>query len=146
MATSGLNLGGIFGKIGGIVSGVSGFINKAVKFLKDPVGTLKKGLGGVIDKIAPKLPFGLGKLVAPFAKKFLGSALGWLSKGPLAGVFSLMEKVRPTVEKLSGFMTSLSKLLGGFAGQPKQVKENAAKIAAHAQARAIAAGEPTKAE
>jgi hypothetical protein len=126
--------------IGGIVSKASGVVNKIASFVKDPIGTISKPLNGLIDKLAPKLPFGLGKLVAPFAKKFLGSALSWVSKGPLAGVFTLLDKVAPTVSKLAGFVGSLDKLLnGGLKSLPKEAKENAANIVARQHARAIAA-------
>lgn len=129
---------GFLSRIGGLVSKASGFLSKVSSFIKSPAESITKLVSPMIDKIATKLPFGLGPLVAPFAKKFLGAAIGWLSKGPLAGVFGLLQKIAPTVEKLSGFLKSADKLLnGGLKSLPQPAKDNVANLAAYNHARAI---------
>jgi len=126
--------------IGKVVHTASGIVSKIADFAKDPVGAIGGAVNGLVDKIAPHLPFGLGKVVAPFAKKFLGTAINWVAQGPLKGVFDLLGKVAPTVSKLSSFVSSLDGLLnGGLKSLPKEAKENAANIVAHQHARAVTA-------
>ncbi len=126
--------------IGNVVHKASGIVGKVADFVRNPIASISKPLNGLIDKLAPKLPFGLGKMVAPFAKKFLGKAINWAAQGPLAGVFSLLNKWSPTVDKLAGFVQSADKVLnGGLKSLPKEAKHNAANIVAHQHARALAA-------
>ena len=131
---------GFLSSIGKIVSTASNVVSKVSSFIKSPAESITKMVSPLIDKVAGKLPFGLGKLVAPFAKKFLGSAVNWLAQGPLAGVFGLLQKISPTVEKLSGFLKSADGLLnGGLKSLPQEAKENVANVAAYNHARAVAA-------
>ena len=131
---------GFLSSIGNIVSKASGIVSKVSDFIKSPAESITKLVSPLIDKVANKLPFGLGKVVAPFAQKFLGTAVNWLAQGPLAGVFGMLQKVSPTVEKLSGFLKSADKLLnGGLKSLPQPAKENVANVAAYNHARAIAA-------
>lgn len=130
---------GFLSGIGKIVSKASSIVSKVASFIKSPAESITKLVSPLIGKLANKLPFGLGKLVAPFAEKFLGAAVGWLAKGPLAGVFGMLQKISPTVEKLSGFLKSADKLLnGGLKSLPQPAKENVANVAAYNHARAIA--------
>lgn len=127
-------------KIGGFVSKAADWAGKIANFVSNPIGSITKAVSPLIDKVATKLPFGLGKIAAPFAKKFLAKGLDWVSSGPLAGVFGLLDRISPTVSKLAGFVKSLDGLLnGGLKSLPAEARENAANIVARQHARAVAA-------
>jgi hypothetical protein len=127
-----MNLAKILHTATGIADGVLGF-------LKAPVDSITKLVAPMMDKLLDKLPFGLGSLVKPFAEKFLGSAVGWLARGPLSGVMNFLGKCEPTVEKLDGILHTLDKAVNGFIGLPPPALDNVRNIAAFEHARRIAA-------
>src|SRR4051812_19134856 len=104
-------LSGLGKVVGGIARGVSkvaGIVEKVSGFLKTPIDAVmapvKKVVGGALEK----LPFGLGKLAAPFVDKFFNTAASWFAGGTLGGL-GILAKAMPTVEKLAGLAGKLGK-------------------------------------
>lgn len=129
---------GFLGGLGKIVSGITGFVDKALSFVKKPLDFVMKPLTGIVDKLADKLPFGLGNLVKPFVNKFLGSAVGWLAGGPLGGVMSLISKAAPTIQTIDNVLhVADGALNGGFKGLPQTALSNAQNIFSSATANTL---------
>jgi hypothetical protein len=108
-------VGDIAGKVGGIASKIANIGNKAINLIKAPLETLtnpiKKLAGGFLDK----LPFGLGKMIKPFADKFIDGAGSFLQKNVLGGL---------------GILTKATKTAGDIANIAETVKGVADKVGA----------------
>ncbi len=129
---------GFLSGIGKIVSKVTNFADKALSFIKAPMDFITKPLKGVLEKVADKLPFGLGKVVKPYIDQFLSSAAGWLAGGPLGGFFSMLPKIAGTAEKINDVLHTVDGLLnGGIQNLPEEAKENMAEGTAWAQAQSL---------
>ncbi|WP_224240626.1 hypothetical protein [Hyalangium gracile] len=102
-------VGKIAGKVANIGGKVLNIINKPMEALTSPI---KKLAGGVLDK----LPFGLGKMIKPFADKFIDGAASFLSGNVLGGlgvlgkaaktvgdVVNIAEKVKGVADKVGAF-------------------------------------------
>ena len=132
---------GIKKAVGGLARGVSkvaGVVSKVTSFLQKPLDLLMAPVKNAIGGLLEKLPFGLGKLVAPFVDKFFDSALGFLAGGPLGGL-GILAKAMPTIAKLGELATKI----GGAADNVADVlapegKENVANIVAEAHAGLVA--------
>ena len=129
---------GFLSGVSNFISKATSFVDKAVSFLKAPMESISKPLTGVLEKVADKLPFGLGKMVKPYIGEFLNKGLNWLAGGPLAGFFNVLPKVAETAEKISDALHSVDGLLkGGIKGLPEQAKENAVEGFAWTQAQGL---------
>jgi len=129
---------GFLSGIGKLVSKVTSFADKALSFIKAPLDFVMKPLQGALEKVADKLPFGLGKVVKPFIGQFLSSAAGWLAGGPLGGFFSMLPKIANTAEKINDVLHLVDGALnGGIGGLPDEAKENVTEGTAWAQAQSL---------
>lgn len=134
-----------FSKIGGFIHTVTGIADKVLNFVKAPIDAITKPLTGLVDKLADKLPFGLGNVVKPFVDKFMGTAVAWLAGGPLGGLFAMITKIEPTVETVDNVLHAVDGALnaggtpGGVKGLPPPARDNVQNIFAYAHAQALAA-------
>jgi len=127
-----------FSKIGSAFKSVVGTVGKVLDVVKAPMDFLMKPIQGALEKVADKLPFGLGNVVKPFIGTFLNSAVGWLSGGPLGGFFSLMSNVANTAGKIDDMLHTVDNMLGGgILGLPQEAQENVAEGTAWAQAQTL---------
>jgi hypothetical protein len=134
-------IGSFLSKASSVVSTVTKFADKVTSFIKAPLATITKPLTGVLDKLADKLPFGLGKMVKPLVDKYLPTALSWLSTGPLGGFFGLLGKIAPTAQKIDDVLHTVDdKLKGGIESLPDLAKQNLVDGTAWTQAQSLLAG------
>lgn len=98
-------VGDIAGKVANIGSKVLNVISKPMEALTSPIKNL---VGGFLDK----LPFGLGKMIKPFAEKFIDGAASFLSKNVLGGL-GVMSKAAKTV----GDITNIAEKVGSVASK-----------------------------
>lgn len=109
-------VGQIAGKVASIGSKVLSIIQKPMDMLTAPI---KKLAGGVLDK----LPFGLGKMIKPFADKFIDGAASWLSGNVLGGL-GILGKAAKTVGdvvKVAETVKGVSDKVGAFANNPSGI-------------------------
>jgi phage-related protein len=120
-------LGGITKAIGGIAKTVGGIAGK-MDALTSPIKNLA---GGLLDK----LPFGLGKLVKPFADKLIDGAASFLAGGPLGGL-GFLTKAAKTIQditKIAETVKGVADKVGAFTNNPTGLS-NFQNIIAAAQA------------
>lgn len=121
----------IAGKVADIGGKVLNVIQKPMDALTSPIKNLA---GGLLDK----LPFGLGKIVKPFADKLIDGAASFLSKGPLGGL-SILGKAAKTVGDVTNIAETVKGVadkVGAFANNPLG-QGNFQNIIAFAQAQHI---------
>ncbi|MBJ6760857.1 hypothetical protein JGU66_08785 [Myxococcaceae bacterium JPH2] len=128
------NIAKTVSKVAGGIANIAGkalsFIQSPLKMLTDP---LKKLAGGVLDK----LPFGIGKMIKPFADKFIDSGASMLLGGPLGGLASLA-KFAPTVKSIGDIATGVKGVadkVGALSSQPAQ--QNFQQLMAWGQAKLV---------
>jgi hypothetical protein len=127
-------------KIGSAFKSVVSVVGKGLDILKAPLDFVMKPIQGALEKVADKLPFGLGKIVKPFISTFLDQAVGWLAGGPLGGVFSLVSKGANTASKIDDILHTVDGALGGgILGLPQEAQDNVAEGTAWAQAQTLLA-------
>jgi phage-related protein len=130
------------GGFGKILSKVTSVVSTVSSFISNPISAITKPLTGLVDKLADKLPFGLGKLVKPFADKFLGMGVSWLMGGPLGGLTSMLGKIAPTVGKISDVLNTVNGAVNGGKGLTSlagPALQNAQNIFANQHAQALLA-------
>ena len=130
------------GGIGKIIHKVAGIAGKVAGFISNPLSAITKPLTGLVDKLADKLPFGLGKLVKPFADKFLSMGISWLAGGPLGGVMGMLGKIAPTVGKISDVLNGIDGVVNGgkgIASLAQPALQNAQNIFAFQHAQSLLA-------
>lgn len=127
-----------FSKIGSAFKSVMGTVGKVLDVVKKPLDFITKPLQGALEKLADKLPFGLGKVVKPFIGTFLNNAIGWLAGGPLGGFFSMVSNVANTAGKIDDILHTVDGMLGGgILGLPQEAQENVQEGTAWAQAQTL---------
>lgn len=118
-----------------IVGGASKILNTAMSVIQKPM----EAVTGVVSKLAEKLPFGLGKIVAPLVQKFLPQAMSFLMPGGL-GVFNSLLKAMPTLQKITNVVDTVNGALGGIdqlrQGNPAAL-QNIIEMVAHRQAQTL---------
>ena len=135
------SIGNFFSKATSVVATVPKIADKVTSFIKAPLDTITKPLNGVLDGLADKLPFGLGKMVKPYIDKFLPTALSWLAGGPLGGFFGMLNKIAPTVEKIDNVIDTVDKAMDkGIGGLTDLAKQNLTNGTAWTQAQSLLSG------
>jgi hypothetical protein len=121
--------------VGGIAGKVADFGGKALSIIQKPMEALtapvKKLAGGLLDK----LPFGLGKIAAPFVNKLIDSGASLLAGGPLGGL-GFLTKAAGTIQdivKIAETVKGVADKVGAFANNPLG-QGNLQNIIAHAHA------------
>jgi hypothetical protein len=127
---------GFLGGIGKAFHSIVNVVDKGLSILKAPLDFVMKPVEKVLDKVADKLPFGLGNVVKPFISTFLNSAVGFLSGGPLGGLFSMMSNVADKASKIDDILHTIDGALnGGISGLPDLAKDNLTEGTAWSQAQ-----------
>jgi hypothetical protein len=106
--------------------------------VKAPLDFLTKPLLNVANSLLDKLPFGIGKIIKPFADTFLQSAVGWLAGGPLGGIMSMISGAEKTVQTVDTVLHAAdSALNGGLKSLPQAALENAQNLFSFAHAQTL---------
>lgn len=117
---------------------VTGIADKVLSVVKAPLDFITKPLIGLANKLLDKLPFGLGKIVEPFADMFLQSAVGWMAGGPLGGIMSMISAAEPTVQTIDTVLhVADSAVNGGLKSLPALALENAQNLFSFAHAQTL---------
>ena len=133
---------GFLSGIGKVFHKVASVVEKGLSFIQAPLNFVMKPLENVLDKVADKLPFGIGKIIKPFISTFLNSAIGCLAGGPLGGLFSIVNKVADTAGKIDDVLHLVDGTLnGGIASLPDEAKANLTEGTAWSQAQTLLANE-----
>jgi hypothetical protein len=103
-------IGNVAGKVASVAGKVADIGGKVLNVIQKPMEALTSPIKNMAGGLLDKLPFGLGKIVKPFADKLIDGAASFLSKGPLGGL-SILGKAAKTV----GDITNIAETVKGVA-------------------------------
>lgn len=124
--------------LGKMVHTVTGIADKVLGFVKAPLDFITKPFIGLANTLLDRLPFGIGKLVEPFADAFLQSAVGFVAGGPLGGMFAMISGAEKTVQTVDTVLHVADGVLnGGLKALPQEALANAQNLFAFAHAQTL---------
>ena len=121
-------------KVAGTVSNIAGNVKN---LMSAPLSQLAAPLKGLADKALDKLPFGIGKMIKPFADKFMDKGLSSLEGATLGGL-GVFAKAMPTISKIADLAGKIADGANRIGQEfPAAGQANLQNIFAHAHAQKI---------